>query len=213
MLPSLRTPGSALRREKHGRLFTEVYGLNRGDFVSDHHEHMLGGVAYLYFTNGQYAEAAKYLEKVLLIARRYEWALPVRIEWVWPRVILGECCWASGHNDKAAACWQSARSLEFCGLTEPEIDDWSRVALPWIERAKSRLAEHNIALPASEVSRKASDHLKQAIEHVIKAEQLEARGVDLARVSILECRSSQRSCLGRLFGRRTERKALPSTLF
>src|SRR5713226_6234516 len=162
------------------------------EFVSDNRERMFGALAYLYFSNGKYAEAAKYLERVLLIARRYHAVAPVRIELIWPRVILGDCYWVSDQKEMAAERWRSAAAVELCVSMDPNIDDWERFAIPWIEKAKSRLTEHNIPVPAPEVSRKASEQLRKAIEHIFEAEQFEGGGVDLEELSAMVRQAGKR---------------------
>lgn len=163
-----------------------------GEFISDNCERMFGTLAHLYLTNHQNAEAARYLERVLLIARRYHAVQPLRIELLWPRVVLGDCYWASDQKEKAVAKWRSARSLEVCMLADLQIDDWGRFGLPWIEAAKSRLSGQNIIVPTLEVSRKASEHLKQAVAYIFEAEQFEARGVDLEELSNLIRRAGRK---------------------
>jgi tetratricopeptide (TPR) repeat protein len=162
------------------------------DFIKDNHEEMFGALAYLYFSNCQYSEAAKPLEKILLMARKYESVDPIRIEVLWPRVVLGDCYWSDGQHHKAAACWRGAHSFDVCVQFEPDLDSWSQFALPWIEKAKSRLAEHSISVPAPEVSRQASEHLKKAVEHLLEAEAFEAGGVDLEELSALIRRAGRR---------------------
>lgn len=162
------------------------------DFVKDHHESMFGALAYLYFSNCQYYEAVILLEKLLLMERQYEAIDPVRIELLWPRVVLGDCYWSDGQHLKAAARWRGARSFDVCVQFEPELDSWSQFALPWIEKAKSRLAEHSISVPAPEVSRQASEHLKKAVEHLLEAEALDAGAADLEELSALVRRAGRR---------------------
>ena len=59
---------------------------------------------------------------------------------------------------------------------DPEVnrDDWSLLALPWIDQAKSRLAERNQRIPPPEISRAAAKHLAEAIKYIAEAEQFEA---------------------------------------
>jgi tetratricopeptide (TPR) repeat protein len=136
-----------------------------------------GALGFLYFSNGQYREATKHFETVMLMTRRYESISPVRIELVWPLVTVGNCYWEDQEHAKAAACWQRARSVEMC--IEPGIntDDWNLLALPWIEQAKSRLVENDQPVPAPVVSGEASKHLASAIKYLLEAEQYEAGGV------------------------------------
>lgn len=151
-----------------------------------------GVLAHLLFENGQYHEAATVLESLLLIARKYEGISPVRIELAWPRTILGECYWASGQIERASGTWKSVRSLDLCILIDPEIDDWSRLAVPWIERAKSRLSENNIPVPSQEDSLKSSEHLKQAVRFMIEAEQFTDGGEDFVELSSMIQRAGRR---------------------
>jgi tetratricopeptide (TPR) repeat protein len=145
-----------------------------------------GSFAHLLFTNGQHAEAAIHLERLLLIARKYETVSPVRIELLWPCFLLGECCWASNQKERASAAWRRTRSVELCHLLDnSDLDDWEQFAIPWIDKAKSSLAEHHIAVPLQEVSLRASQHLREAILGLYEAEQFEARGVDLEELSSL----------------------------
>ena len=145
-----------------------------------------GSLAYFLFANGQYTEAVPYLERLLLIARRYETVSPFRIEALWPCSILGECYWATDHKNKAAGAWRRALSVELCSsIDHSEIDEWGRLATPWIERARSSLADRNIAVPVLEISLRASRHLREAIGCLLEAEQYEARGVDLEDLSSL----------------------------
>jgi tetratricopeptide (TPR) repeat protein len=152
------------------------------EFFSDT-TYIRGVLAHLLFENGQYHEAATVLESLLLIARKYEGISPVRIELAWPRTILGECYWASGQIERASGAWKSVRSLDLCILIDPEIDDWSRLAVPWIEKAKSRLSENNIPVPPQEDSLKSSEHLKQAVKFMIEAEQFTNGGADFTEFS------------------------------
>ncbi|HEY6764913.1 MAG TPA: hypothetical protein VI386_09080 [Candidatus Sulfotelmatobacter sp.] len=64
-------------------------------------------------------------------------------------------------------------------LDNSDLDDWEKFAIPWIEKAKSTLADHNIPVPLPEASLRASQHLREAIVGLLQAEQFEARGVDL----------------------------------
>jgi tetratricopeptide (TPR) repeat protein len=152
------------------------------DFISNNRERMFGALGYLSFTDGKQNEAAKCLESVLLIVRRYDADTPARIESLWPRVILGDCYWASGQKQKAGECWRRVLSVESC-VPESDLSDWDRFALPWIAKAKSSLAEHGIPVPTPEISRRASEHLRQAMAHLFEAEQFEASGVDLEELS------------------------------
>ena len=145
--------------------------------------HIRGVLAYLLFENRRYHEAATLLESLLLIARKYEGTSPVRIELAWPRTIVGECYCASGQMERATGAWKSVRSLDLCISIDPEIDDWSRLAIPWIERAKSRLSENNIPVPSQEDSLKSSEHLKQAVTFMIEAEQFTDGGEDFVELS------------------------------
>ena len=103
----------------------------------------------------------------------------MRIESLWPLVTLGDCYWNTQEHAKAVGCWQRARSIEQCIGPDLDGDDWSLLALPWIDKAKSRLAERNERVPAPEVSREASQHLGLAIKYILEAEQFEARSVAL----------------------------------
>ena len=143
------------------------------EFIYDNPERFQGALAFLCLANKQYPEAARHLETVLLIARRYESISPVRIELLWPLVMAGDCYWALKENGRAATCWNRARSIGMCTESSLGLDDWGRFALPWIEKAKSRLLEGGMASPPPEISRKASDYLRSAIQHQLEAEQFE----------------------------------------
>jgi hypothetical protein len=156
----------------------EVWGSFFDDVVP-----IKGVLAHLLFENRQYHEAATILECLLLIARKYEGISPVRIELAWPRTILGECYWASGQSERAIGAWKGVRSLDLCILIDPEIDDWSRLAVAWIERAKSRLSENNIPVPSQEDSLRSSECLKQAVGFMIEAEQFTDGGQDFVELS------------------------------
>jgi tetratricopeptide (TPR) repeat protein len=160
------------------------------NFVDNSHERLLGVLAYLCISDDQHSRAAAYLERVLLIARKFGAIEPVRIELLWPLVISGNCYWANNQQEKAAAKWQRARSVEICLPVEP--DSWETHALPWIERAKSKLALHSIPVPACEISRNAAEHLKQAVDHLFQAEQFEAADADLDELSTLIQRAGGR---------------------
>ncbi len=151
-----------------------------------------GVLAHLLFENGQYHKAATVLESLLLIARKYEGISPVRIELAWPRIIVGECYWAIGQTERASGVWKSVRSLDLCILIDPEIDDWGRLVVPWIERAKSRLSENNIAVPSQEDSLKSSEYLKQAARFMIEAEQFTDGGEDFVELSSMIQRAGRR---------------------
>jgi tetratricopeptide (TPR) repeat protein len=161
------------------------------EFFSDT-TYIRGVLAYLLFANRKYHEAATLLESLLLIARRYEGTSPVRIELAWPRTILGECYWSGGQTESASGAWKSVRSLDLCILIDPEIDDWSRLAVPWIERAKSRLSENNIPVPSQKDSLKSSEHLKQAVKLMIEAEQFTDGGEDFVEFSSMIQRAGRR---------------------
>jgi tetratricopeptide (TPR) repeat protein len=165
------------------------------DFVMDRYDHMLGALAFLHFTNGNYSEAARHLERVILIMRRYEAIDPIRIEFAWPRVVLGDCNRASGTHDKAAACWQDARSLQICTRLQTQLDPYSQFALPWVEKAKARLAESGIPVSDAETSYRSSQHLLRAIEYMVEAEQYEEQGVDLERLAQRVRRAGERYTL------------------
>jgi tetratricopeptide (TPR) repeat protein len=162
---------------------SEAVGRNRAlrawaDFVSDHPEQMFGTLGYLCFADARYLEGSRYLEKVLLLARNRESVGPLQIELLWPRVILGDCYWESGDRERASACWHSARSADIYMQLESQVDDWSSFALPWIEKARCRLAEHNVPVPTTEVSRNASQCLTKAVQYTLVAEQSVARDVE-----------------------------------
>jgi len=146
-------------------------------FFSERRDEKIKTLGYLYLTDGRAADAAKLLEKVVLMARRYEPVSPVRIEVVWPRVILGDCYWAVGQQSKAAAEWQVARSCEICAVQE--LDDWDRLGLPWVEKGRSRLVDNGIPVPSVEDSERSSQHLRRALEHLLEAEEYEFRSGDL----------------------------------
>ena len=162
------------KRENAIRIWSEFFG----DL-----SHIRGVLAYLLFENKQYNEAATLLESLLLIARKYEGTSPVRIELAWPRTIVGECYRASGQVERASGAWQSVRSLDLCISIDPEIDDWGRLAVPWIERAKSKLSENGILVPSHEDSLSSSGHLKQAVRFMIEAEQFTDGGQDFVELS------------------------------
>ncbi len=156
----------------------EIWGNFFGDTV-----HIRGVLADLLFATRQYREAATLLESLLLIARRYEGTSPVRIELAWPRTILGECYWANGQSERAIGAWKGVRSLDQCIVIDPEIDDWSRLAVPWIEKAKSKLSENGISVPSKQESLNSSEHLKQAVRFMMEAEQITAGGSDFDEYS------------------------------
>lgn len=162
-----------------------------GGFFSDRTS-IKGVLASLLFENRQHVESASLIESLLLIQRWYERDSPVRIELAWPRTILGECYWESNQREKAFASWKSVRSLDLCILIDPEIDDWSRLAVPWIERAKSRLSENNIPVPSQEDSLRSSEHLKQAVIFMIEAEQFTDGGADFVELSSMIQRAGRR---------------------
>ena len=148
------------------------------DFIHYRREQFIGMLAFLCWTNKQYPEAAGHLETLTLIARRYESTSPVRIELLWPLVPLGDCYWRMQDQARAVSCWQRARAVELC--IEPNFsDDWGRLGLPWIEHAKSRLAERNIAIPSREASHAASEFLRLAVRYQMEAEQFENRDAGL----------------------------------
>jgi tetratricopeptide (TPR) repeat protein len=149
------------------------------EFVYDNPERFEGALGFLCVANKQHAAAARHLETVGLITRRYEAVSPVRIEWLWPLVTLGDAWWACNEPARAMACWHRARSAEMCIDTQVRNDDWSLLALPWIERAKARLAERNQGTPPPEISREAAKHVGEAIRQIVEAEQFEERGVGL----------------------------------
>lgn len=160
------------------------------EFMNDQ-ERFAGALGYLCLTNGQYREAAKHFETVLLIARRYETVTPYRIELLWPLVTLGTCYWNSQEPERATACWRRACSVSTC--IEPDTtDDWGALGSPWIEQAKSRLTEHNIGIPPPEISLQAAKHLGEAVRHIVEAEQYEAAGVDLDQLADLIRRGGRR---------------------
>lgn len=140
--------------------------------------HIRGVLAYLLSENKQYHQAATLLESLLLIARRYEATSPVRVELAWPRTILGECYCANGQIERASGAWKSVRSLDLCISIDPDIDEWSRLAVPWIEKAKSKLSQNGISVPSKEESLSSSEHLKQAVGFMMEAEQITAGGSD-----------------------------------
>lgn len=149
------------------------------EHIYDNPERFQGTLGFLCLANGQFAESARHLETVGLIARRYECITPVRIEWLWPMVTLGDAYWANNEPARAIACWHRARSTEMCIDAAVHNDDWSLLALPWIERAKVRLAERNQGSPPPEISREAARHVGEAIRYIVEAEQFEERGLGL----------------------------------
>jgi tetratricopeptide (TPR) repeat protein len=136
-------------------------------------------VAHLTFSNGQFLEAVKHLESLILLARQYENVSPLRVEWLWPRIVLGECYWGCGQKQRAVEAWQSARSLEFHRSLAPESDDWDSFGMPWLAKAKSRLAEQVILAPLEEVSLRASQHLRKAIGYILEAENCYSDDADV----------------------------------
>ncbi len=161
------------------------------EFFSDL-TYIKGVLAHLLFENRQHHEAVTILESLVLIARRYEGSSPVRIELAWPRTILGECYWASSQSNRAIGAWKGIRSLDLCILIDPEMDDWSRLAVAWIERAKSRLSENNISVPSQEDSLRSSECLKQAVGFMIEAEQFTDGGQDFVELSNMIQRAGRR---------------------
>lgn len=153
------------------------------DFFSDLIP-LRGALAYILFENAQFAEAISYLESICLIARKYESTSPIRIELAWPHAILGECYWASNQREKASREWKTVRSLELCASLEPQTDEWGKLALPWIERAKAKLSENRIPLPDHGATMKASEHLRQAMKSLIDADKLEIADVDLDELTM-----------------------------
>jgi len=151
-----------------------------------------GALSYLLFASGQYAEAADCLERLILIARRYEANSPVRIEWAWPRNLLGDCYWATGQKGKAADAWQRVRSLELCVSIDSDVDSWGQLAFSSVEQAKSRLSEHNLPVPLEGASLRASRYLQEAINLILEAEQFEAGGADLEELASLIRRAGRR---------------------
>jgi hypothetical protein len=141
---------------------------------SDGNRHnFLGASAFLRFTNNQYRQASQQFETIVLKMRRYESISPVRIELLWPLVMAGDCYGALKEDGRAASCWNRARSIGMCAESGHGLDDWGRFALPWIEKAKSRLLERGMTLPPPELSRQSSDHLRSAIQYQLEAEQFE----------------------------------------
>lgn len=138
-----------------------------------------GALAFLQFTNSQYRQAAELFENICSKMRQYESISPVRIELLWPLVTAGDCYGALKEDDRAAACWSRARSIGMCVESGPELDDWSRFALPWIEKGKSRLLERGMIVPPPEISHQSSAHLRSAIQYQLEAEQFEARDAGL----------------------------------
>ena len=134
-----------------------------------------GALAFLQFTNNQYRQASQHFETIVLKMRRYESISPVRIELLWPMVMAGDCYGALKEDGRAAACWNRARSIGMCAESDAGLDDWGRFALPWIEKAKSRLLERGMAHPPPELSRQSSDYLRSAIQYQLEAEQFETK--------------------------------------
>lgn len=151
-------------------------GADWADFFSEWREERLRTLSYLYLKEGRWADAAKFLEKLSLIARKYESFSPVRIEVLWPRVLLGDCYWALGQKDKATACWRGASSAAMC--IDPALDSWERLGVLWIEKGRSKLVEYRIQPPNPEISAESSRHLALALEHLLEAEQCERASVD-----------------------------------
>lgn len=141
-----------------------------------------GALAYLLYEASKYSEAISILESICLIARKYEFMSPVRIELAWPHVILGECYWALNAKEKASREWKTVRSIELCVDSESQTDEWNKLALPWIERAKSKLADNRVPLPDREATMKASAHLTQAMKCLIEADKLETGDVELSEL-------------------------------
>jgi len=147
------------------------------EFVANRRTGFIGILGFSSFATGQFSSAARHLEKLLLIGRRYEHLEPCRQELVWPRVLVGDCYREAGAIDKAKRIWRRAASIRVCFATEH--DDFTRCVLPWIEKAESRLLDLGETLPASEVTLRAAEHLRQAMSHLLAAEQFETKGEDL----------------------------------
>jgi len=147
------------------------------EFVADRREGFIGILGFLSLATAQYSSAARHLDKLLLIARRYEHLEPYRRELLWPRVLLGDCYREIGAIDKAKRMWHRAASVRVCFAAEG--DDFTQYVLPWIEKAESRLLGGGETLPAPEMTRRAGEHLRQATSYLLAAEQFETKGEDL----------------------------------
>jgi tetratricopeptide (TPR) repeat protein len=146
-------------------------------FVSNRRQGFIGVFGFLLLATAQYSSAVRYLEKLLLIARRYEHLEPCRPELLWPRVLLGDCYQKIGTIEKATRMWRRAASVRSCVVAEP--DDFTQCILPWIQKAESRLQAGGENLPAPEMTRRATEHFRQAMSYLLAAEQFEVKGEDL----------------------------------
>lgn len=158
----------------------------------DNQRPLKGVLARLLFENCSYTEAVSWLERVILISRRYWGTTPVRPEVVWPCVTLGECFLALGNADKANRAWQGVRAMEICCAAKDSVDDWGRLALPWIDKAKSKLLEHGFPIPSPGMSLDASKHLRLAWDAMLEAEQFEAGATDLIEIASAVERAGRR---------------------
>jgi len=143
------------------------------DFFSRYREEKKLALSYLYMADGCPTAAVRHLEKSILIARKYETYWPTRIEVVWPQVLLGDCYWASGQQEKAVVQWRRASSIEMCVV--PDLDEGDRLGIPWIGKARTKLAEYHIPVPNPEASQEASRRLRRAINLATEAEGYEDR--------------------------------------
>ena len=149
-------------------------------FIDDNREEIYLAMAYLCASEGRQVDAAKLYERSVLVSRKFEVFWPVDIRLIWPRVALGDCYWNSGEHARAAASWRSARSFELC-VREGDSNNgfYERLALPWIEQAKSMLTRHDCGAPTLQASREAAQHLRRACLHLLEAEEFESRDEDL----------------------------------
>ncbi len=147
------------------------------EFVANRRDGFIGILGFLSLATAQYSSAARHLEKLLLIARRYEHLEPCRQELLWPRVLLGDCYREIGAIDKAKRMWHRVASVRVCFAAEH--DDFTQCVLPWIEKAESRLIAGGETLPPSEATSRAAEHLRSAMSYLLAAEQFETKGEDL----------------------------------
>jgi tetratricopeptide (TPR) repeat protein len=147
------------------------------EFVANRRQGFIGILGLLSLTTTQYSSAARHLEKLLLIKRPYEQLDPCRPELLWPRVLLGDCYRETGVIDKAKRMWQRAASFRVCFAAEH--GGFAQSVSHWIKKAESRLLEDGETLPAPEMTRRATGHLRQAMSYLLAAEQFETRGEDL----------------------------------
>ena len=164
-LPAASKAGESLNLQEYCKGWAE--------FLVDHREATLRALAQVLLAASCPSEAAGNLSNLILMARRYEYSYPPRIEVIWPRVVLGECYSTLGQLDKAVGLWRSASLAGVCFEGDP--DDLENAGIPWIERANDNLSRHKCSCPDPSVSMQASHHLVCAVEHLLEAEKWEDR--------------------------------------